>query len=99
NSTPFPYTTLFRSIYRGGYLIQDLAATCTFEEVAYLLWNGRLPDRAELDDLKRKLAGERRLTEAGQATLEAAPRDADPMDVLRTVLSAQAQKPTLTKPS
>jgi citrate synthase len=88
-----------RLIYRGGYLIQDLAATCTFEEVAFLLWNGKLPDRAELEQLKRDLAGQRALSEAGRATLEAAPTDSDPMDVLRTVLSAEAQKPALTKPN
>jgi citrate synthase len=88
-----------RLIYRGGYLIQDLAATCTFEEVAFLLWNGKLPDRAELEQLKRDLAEQRALSEAGRATLEAAPTDSDPMDVLRTVLSAEAQKPALTKPN
>jgi citrate synthase len=88
-----------RLIYRGGYLIQDLAATCTFEEVAYLLWNGKLPDRAELAQLTRELARQRALSDAGRATLDAAPRDSDPMDVLRTVLSAEAQKPELTKPN
>ena len=88
-----------RLIYRGGYLIQDLAATCTFEEVAFLLWNGKLPDRAELEQLKRDLAEQRALSEAGRATMEAAPTDSDPMDVLRTVLSAEAQKPALTKPN
>ena len=35
----------------GGYDIQDLAAHCTFEEVTYLLWNGHLPDRIQLDHL------------------------------------------------
>ena len=88
-----------RLIYRGGYLIQDLAATCTFEEVAYLLWHGKLPDRAELEELKRQLAGLRSLNPAARATLEAAPRDADPMDVLRTVLSAEAERQQLTKPN
>src|SRR5439155_22811918 len=88
-----------RLIYRGGYLIQDLAATCTFEEVAYLLWNGRLPDRAQLEELKQQLAAKRTLGKAGQAALEAAARDSDPMDVLRTALSAEAEHPTLTKPS
>jgi citrate synthase len=88
-----------RLIYRGGYLIQDLAASCGFEEVAYLLWNGKLPDRAELEGLKRQLAAQRSLSEAGRAAVEAAPRDSDPMDVLRTALSAEAEKPNLTKPS
>jgi citrate synthase len=88
-----------RLIYRGGYLIQDLAPTCSFEEVAYLLWNGKLPDRAELEGLKRQLAEQRSLSEASRAAVEAAPRDSDPMDVLRTGLSADAEKPALTKPS
>jgi citrate synthase len=88
-----------RLIYRGGYLIQDLAATCTFEEVAYLLWNGKLPDRAELEELKRPLAQQRPLSEAARTAVKAAPRDSDPMDVLRTGLSAESEKPNLSKPS
>jgi citrate synthase len=88
-----------RLIYRGGYLIQDLAATCSFEEIAFLLWNGKLPDRVELDDLKRRLAEQRPLGDAARAAVEEAPRDSDPMDVLRTGLSAEAERPTITKPT
>jgi citrate synthase len=88
-----------RLIYRGGYLIQDLYETCSFEEVAYLLWNGRLPDAGEVDDLKRRLGSTRRLAPAAVAALEALPASTDPMDVLRTVLSAQGASATLTKPS
>jgi citrate synthase len=88
-----------RLIYRGGYLIQDLFETASFEEVAYLLWNGRLPEPAELDDLKRKLAAGRHLRPPADAALRALPSGTDPMDVLRTVLSAHGASPELTKPN
>src|SRR5712692_6134982 len=45
-----------RLIYRGGYLIEDLAAVATFEETAYLLWNGELPDKAGLEASRRQMA-------------------------------------------
>src|SRR5256712_6669308 len=44
-----------RLIYRGGYPIEDLAAVATFEETPYLLWNGALPDKAELAALPRQM--------------------------------------------
>src|ERR1700753_2115953 len=44
-----------RLVYRG-YDIADLVENATFEEVVYLLWDGKLPDRAELDALKKDLA-------------------------------------------
>jgi len=50
-----------RLIYRGGYLIEDLAPVVTFEEVAYLLWNGNLPNEAQLDEHRRRLAAGRAL--------------------------------------
>src|SRR5689334_2774593 len=56
-------------IYRGGYLIEDLAAVATFEETAYLLWNGELPDKKNLEELRRKMAGARRLKETARGTL------------------------------
>ena len=88
-----------RLIYRGGYLISDLHDACGFEEVAYLLWNGRLPDQDELDELKQKLAARRSLTEAARSVLDAMPRGVDPMDVLRTVISAQGAAKEIRKPS
>src|SRR5215831_9304454 len=48
-------------IYRG-YSIEDLAANTTFEEVVYLLWEGELPNRQQLDDFKKKLAQGRELS-------------------------------------
>ena len=47
-----------------GYDIHDLAKGATFEEVCYLLWHGRLPNRAELGDLQSQLAAARPLSEA-----------------------------------
>lgn len=69
--------------YRG-YAIEDLAAHAEFEEVAYLLHYGRLPNRTELDDYRRRLAGLRALPEALRRTLERIPADTHPMDVMRT---------------
>jgi citrate synthase len=87
-----------RLVYRG-YVIADLAEEMSFEEVAFLLWNGRLPTRAELDALSLELAANRSLTEAATVALEALPKDTDPMDVLRSVVSVQGVEHKLEKPS
>jgi citrate synthase len=87
-----------RLIYRGGYLIEDLAPTVTFEEVAYLLWHGELPNQAELDSLRKQMAAARHLTDSARGALEAADTSVNPMDVLRTVVSAQGASKGLPKP-
>ncbi len=74
----------------AGYDIDDLARNSTFEEVVYLLWNGKLPSGAELDSLKRELAAERVLGPDPESLLRAVPGDANPMAVLRTAVSAMA---------
>ncbi len=71
-----------------GYDIQDLAEHTTFEEVAYLLWNGHLPNRKELDELNAQLQAERDLPEGVLQILRLAPKDANPMHLLRTATSA-----------
>ncbi len=76
-----------RLIY-SGYDIADLAHGATFEEVAHLLWLGHLPDEAELAELKAKLAGFRELPAAVVDTIRALPKTAEPMDVVRTGVSA-----------
>ncbi len=86
-----------RLVYRG-YVIADLAETMSYEEVAYLLWHGELPDRTQLDELSRKLASKRDLNGAATATLKGLAADSAPMDVLRTVVSAQGVTPRLQKP-
>jgi len=87
-----------RLVYQG-YVIADLAEQMSFEEVAFLLWKGQLPARAELDSLALELAGSRTLTPAATKTLEALPGDTDPMDVLRSVVSVQGVEHRLSRPS
>src|SRR5690554_5291117 len=69
--------------YRG-YDITDLADNAQFEEVAYLLLRGKLPNQAELDTYKAKLKSLRTLPDALKLVLEQIPKDAHPMDVMRT---------------
>ena len=70
-----------------GYDIAELAEHSTFEEVAWLLFNGELPTQAELDGYRQKLAGQRALPAALREVLERIPADAHPMDVMRTGVS------------
>jgi citrate synthase len=88
-----------RLIYRGGYLIEDIAPVATFEEVAYLLWHGELPTERELDALSQQMAAARNLNKSATGALMAMDPSIDPMDVLRTVVSAQGASKALTKPS
>ncbi|MDN3652734.1 2-methylcitrate synthase [Thalassotalea ponticola] len=67
-----------------GYDVSDLAENATFEEVAYLLFNGELPNQAELAAYKAELAEMRDLPQALKEVLQRIPRDAHPMDVMRT---------------
>ena len=88
-----------RLIYRGGYLIEDLVPVVSFEEVGYLLWNGELPNEKELEALRQEMAAARSLSKTARGTLTAMTPDTDPMDTLRTVVSAQGAAPSLTKPT
>lgn len=74
-------------IYQG-YDIHDLATHSTFEEVIYLLWHGRLPTREELDGLRQTLSNDYELPSEIIDLMRSFPRDAAPMDVLRTAVSA-----------
>ncbi|MCC5453061.1 2-methylcitrate synthase [Rheinheimera sp. UJ51] len=69
--------------YRG-YDVKDLAANCTFDEVAYLILKGELPTQAELNAYKTKLKGLRAMPQALVDVLERIPASAHPMDVMRT---------------
>src|SRR6187200_1214629 len=69
-----------------GYDIHDLAQGATFEEVCYLLWHGRLPNRAELGDLQSQLATARPLSESVLRFMKQLP-SGDGMDALRTLTS------------
>lgn len=72
--------------YRG-YPIEELAARATYEECAYLLIHGELPDAHQLDDYRHELAARRPLNDALRTVLELLPRACHPMDVLRTACS------------
>ena len=88
-----------RLIYRGGYLIEDLAPVVSYEEVAYLLWHGELPNQSALNSHCKQMAAARGLNKAARGALMAMDPATDPMDVLRTVVSAQGATKTLTKPT
>ncbi len=75
--------------YRG-FDIHDLAVNSNFEEVCYLLWFGRMPNRQELQDLSISLWRESKLDAGIISLLRQAPGHTLPMDVLRTVVSALA---------
>ena len=72
--------------YRG-YDIYDLADNAGFEEVAYLLMHGKLPNQAELDAYIAKIKSLRGLPDQLKQVLEMTPADSHPMDVLRTAVS------------
>jgi len=74
-------------IYQG-YNIHDLAAHSTFEEVAFLLWNKRLPNRTELDQLKQRFGETYAVPREVFDVINQIPRDSDPIDTLRTAVSA-----------
>jgi len=74
-------------LHYRGYDILDIAETCEFEEIAYLLVHGKLPTAAELKGYKTKLKSLRGLPASVKAALEALPAASHPMDVMRTGVS------------
>ena len=74
-------------IYQG-YDIHDLAKHSTFEEVIFLLWNKRLPTASELSELEQSLRAAYEVPVELVALMKQFPREADPIDVLRTAISA-----------
>ena len=75
-------------LHYRGYDILDVAETCEFEEIAYLIVHEKLPTQAELDAYKAKLKSMRDLPRAVKTVLEQLPADTHPMDVMRTGCSA-----------
>ena len=75
-------------LHYRGYDILDIADSCEFEEIAYLLVHGKLPTAAELRGYKAKLKSLRGLPAQVRAALECIPAAAHPMDVMRTGVSA-----------
>jgi citrate synthase len=70
-----------------GYDINELVGKVDYKEVVYLLWHRKLPNRKELDTFVRELRSQRQLPQPVIEFLKTAPKDANPMDVMRTAIS------------
>ena len=70
-----------------GYPVQELAEQCRFEEVAWLIWHGELPNARQLGEFQSEERNQRKLSADLLAILQRFPRTAHPMDVLRTSVS------------
>ncbi|MEZ0260375.1 MAG: bifunctional 2-methylcitrate synthase/citrate synthase [Alphaproteobacteria bacterium] len=75
------------SLTYRGYAVQDLCEKCKFEEVAYLMWNGELPDAKQLKDFEKTERSMRKIDDSLVSVLKTLRPDAHPMDVLRTAVS------------
>ncbi|WP_243064932.1 bifunctional 2-methylcitrate synthase/citrate synthase [Humibacter sp. RRB41] len=73
-------------LYRG-YPVQELAAECSFEQVAYLLWHGELPTDVELAEFEASERSQRTMGRNVRRAIDGLPTSAHPMDVLRTAVS------------
>ncbi len=73
-------------VYRG-YPVQELAEHCSFEEVAWLIWHGELPDAAQLAEFQKSERSQRDISKDLLAVIQKTPRTAHPMDALRTAVS------------
>jgi 2-methylcitrate synthase len=73
-------------LYRG-YPVQELAALCSFEQVAYLLWHGELPNEEQLAEFEATERGQRSLEENVRRVIDDLPTTAHPMDIVRTAVS------------
>jgi citrate synthase len=83
------------SLTYRGYPVQELAASCSFEEVAHLIWRGELPTPAELAALVERERSLRELSRTTISQIERLPENCHPMDVLRSAVSAfGAEDPT-----
>jgi citrate synthase len=75
------------SLTYRGYAVQDLAARCSFEQVAYLLWHGELPNDQQLALFTQRERAARRLNRSMLSLLAKLPDTCHPMDVVRTLIS------------
>jgi 2-methylcitrate synthase/citrate synthase II len=80
------------SLTYRGYAVQDLAEQCSFEEVAYLLWHGELPNAAQLAAFRAEEAAARPLSDALHRVIAAFPPAGHPMDAIRTAVSFMGQE-------
>ena len=75
------------SLTYRGYAAQDLCAKCKFEEVAYLILNGELPNKKQLKDFEKHESKERKLSKSLISAIKNIPKNSHPMDVARTAVS------------
>ena len=75
------------SLTYRGYPVQELCAHCSFEEVAYLLWNGELPNRRQLNAFRKDEHSRRNLSRDHYSVISKFPKRAHPMDTIRTSVS------------
>ena len=85
------------SLTYRGYAAQDLCAKCKFEEVAYLILNGELPNKNQLKQFEKQERKERKLSKTILEDIKKFPKKAHPMDVARTVVSIMGLEDKETK--
>ena len=85
------------SLTYRGYAAQDLCAKCKFEEVAYLILNGELPNKKQLKNFEQQERKERKLSKTLIENIKKFPKKAHPMDVARTVVSIMGLEDKDTK--
>lgn len=85
-------------LYRG-YPVQELAARCSFEEVAYLLWNGELPSQQQLAEFTARERAGRALDPVVKQIIDGLPATCHPMDVSRTAVSVMGARHPLAEDS
>jgi len=85
------------SLTYRGYAAQDLCAKCKFEEVAYLILNGELPDKKQLKNFEKEERKERKLSKTLLDDIKKFPKKAHPMDVARTAVSIMGLEDKETK--
>ena len=85
------------SLTYRGYAAQDLCAKCKFEEVAYLILNGELPDKKQLKTFEKQERKKRKLSKTLLDDIKKFPKKAHPMDVARTAVSIMGLEDSETK--
>ena len=85
------------SLTYRGYAVQDLCEKCNFEEVAYLVLNGELPNKKQLKNFIKEERLNRKLSKEILSDIRKMPRKAHPMDVVRTAVSLMALEDKETK--
>ena len=85
------------SLTYRGYAVQDLCEKCSFEEVAYLVLNGELPNKKQLKNFIKEERSDRKLSKEILSDIRKMPKKAHPMDVVRTAVSLMALEDKETK--